>query len=54
MEKERPRVREFERESWEPRETLVGPERRSGKPVTQIPDLPWIDNRWSQKPIFGD
>jgi hypothetical protein len=32
----------------------VGAERRSGEPVTQRPDLPWIDNQWNQKPIFDD
>jgi hypothetical protein len=36
-EKERSRVREFERESWELGETpSVGAERRSDEPVTQI------------------
>jgi hypothetical protein len=55
-EKERSRVREFERkrESWEQGETPVGVERRSGELVTQRPNLPWIDNRRSQKPIFDD
>jgi hypothetical protein len=46
--KERSRVREFERESWELGETLpVGAERRSGKPVTQIPDFLQISRKSS-------
>jgi hypothetical protein len=47
-------VRVFERKSWELGEMPVRVERRSGEPVTQRPNLPWIDNWWSQKPIFND